>query len=56
MRIENEQQNEVRMEIHFPHLTNGIVQTKRIRKARGRTSMVALALASVACVTVYTYL
>ena len=44
------------MEVHFPHLTNGIVQPKRIRKARGRTSMVALAIASVACLTAYTYL
>ena len=55
MRIENEQQNEARMEIHFPHLTNGIAQPKRIRKAKGRTKLVAIAIATVACVTAYTY-
>ncbi len=27
------------MEVHFPHLTNGIVQPKRIRKTTSRTKL-----------------
>ena len=37
MRIENEQQNEARMEIHFPHLTNGIAPVRPTRRHRART-------------------
>jgi len=55
MRIDNKQTDEAKMELHFPHLTNGIAQPKRIRKARGRTKLVAIAIATVACVTAYTY-
>jgi len=40
------------MEVHFPHLTTGIVQPKRIRKARGRTRIIALAIALAALVGV----
>ena len=37
MRIENEQQNEARMEIHFPHLTNGIAPVRPTRRQRAKT-------------------
>lgn len=37
MRIENEQQNEARMEIHFPHLTNGIAPARPTRRQRARS-------------------
>lgn len=55
MRIKNRETKEANMELHFPHLTNGIAQPRRIRKARGRTKLVAIAIATVACVTAYTY-
>ena len=55
MRTKSKEVKERTMELHFPHLTNGIAQPKRIRKSKSRKTIVAFAIATVACLTAYAY-